>query len=158
MQFRDKTAYVWGLCYRWDPSLSRNPVPRFPHFMPPWSELNLRLLVYFEITQSGVALFPLMIGKNLKLKKYFWYYQDCHWWHSLNIHHKKFDLRWTWGTQIWNHCIDISNFPLIELDATKIVNVSPRNFNAFPRKPVTQWSKTWFQLNFIILSKVKLFP
>ena len=36
MQFRDKTAYVWGLRYRWDPSLSRNPVPRFPHFMPPW--------------------------------------------------------------------------------------------------------------------------
>ena len=35
MQFRDKTAYVWGLRYRWDPSLSRNPVPRFPHFMPP---------------------------------------------------------------------------------------------------------------------------
>ena len=32
----DKTAYVWGLRYRWDPSLSRNPVPRFPHFMPPW--------------------------------------------------------------------------------------------------------------------------
>ena len=37
MQFRDKTAYVWGLRYRWDPSLSRNPVPRFPHFMPPCS-------------------------------------------------------------------------------------------------------------------------
>ena len=36
MQFRDKTAYVWGLRYRWDSSLSRNPVPRFPHFMPPW--------------------------------------------------------------------------------------------------------------------------
>ena len=31
------------------------------------SELNLRLLVYFEITKSGVALFPLMIGnKSLK--------------------------------------------------------------------------------------------
>ena len=41
MQFRDKTAYVWGLRYRWDPSLSRNPVPQFPHFMPPWSELPL---------------------------------------------------------------------------------------------------------------------
>ena len=27
MQFRDKTAYVWGLRYRWYPSLSRNPVP-----------------------------------------------------------------------------------------------------------------------------------
>ena len=37
MQFHNKTAYVWGLRYRWDPSLSRNPVPRFPHFMPPWS-------------------------------------------------------------------------------------------------------------------------
>ena len=36
MQFRDKTAYVWGLRYQWDPSLSRNPVPRFPHIMPPW--------------------------------------------------------------------------------------------------------------------------
>ena len=36
MHFRDKTAYVWGLRYQWDPSLSRHPVPRFPHFMPPW--------------------------------------------------------------------------------------------------------------------------
>ena len=44
-QFRDKTAYVWGLRYRWDPSLSRNPVPRFPHFMPPWSQLNLRFKI-----------------------------------------------------------------------------------------------------------------
>ena len=34
-RFRDKTAYVWGLRYQRDPSLSRNPVPRFPHFMPP---------------------------------------------------------------------------------------------------------------------------
>ena len=36
MQFCDKTAYVWGLRYWWDPSLSRNPFSRFPHFMPPW--------------------------------------------------------------------------------------------------------------------------
>ena len=35
MRFRDKTAYVWGLRYRWDPSLSRNLIPRFPHFVPP---------------------------------------------------------------------------------------------------------------------------
>ena len=35
MQLHDKTAYVWCLRYRWDPSLSRNPVPWFPHFMPP---------------------------------------------------------------------------------------------------------------------------
>ena len=35
MQFHDKTVYVWGLLYRWDPSLSMNPVRRFAHFMPP---------------------------------------------------------------------------------------------------------------------------
>ena len=35
MQFCDKTAYVWGLRYRWDPSLLMNPVRRFAHFMPP---------------------------------------------------------------------------------------------------------------------------
>ena len=33
---RDKTVYVWGLRYRWDPSLSMNPVRRFAHFMSPW--------------------------------------------------------------------------------------------------------------------------
>ena len=31
MQFYDKTAYVWGLRYRWDPSLLMNPVRRFGH-------------------------------------------------------------------------------------------------------------------------------
>ena len=36
--FHDKTAYVWGLRYQWDPSLSRNPVSRFPHIMPPWCD------------------------------------------------------------------------------------------------------------------------
>ena len=35
-QFHDKTAYVWCLRYRWDPSLSMNPVRQFAHFMPPW--------------------------------------------------------------------------------------------------------------------------
>ena len=34
MQFRDKTAYVWGLRYRWDPSLSRNPVPALYATLP----------------------------------------------------------------------------------------------------------------------------
>ena len=38
MQFHDKTAYVWGLRYRWDPSLSMNPVRQFAHFMPPWHQ------------------------------------------------------------------------------------------------------------------------
>ena len=33
--FRDKPAYVWGHRYRWDPLLSRNLIPRFPHFKPP---------------------------------------------------------------------------------------------------------------------------
>ena len=33
MQFHDKIAYVWGLRYRWDPSLLMNPVRRFAHFM-----------------------------------------------------------------------------------------------------------------------------
>ena len=42
MQFLDKTAYVWGLRYRWDPSLSMNPIRRFAYFMPPWSTLLLR--------------------------------------------------------------------------------------------------------------------
>ena len=41
MQFRDKTAYVWGLRYRWDPSLSRIPDPRIPHFMPPCSPAQI---------------------------------------------------------------------------------------------------------------------
>ena len=40
MQFHVKTAYVWGLRYRWDPSLSLNPVRRFAHFMPPWAEMS----------------------------------------------------------------------------------------------------------------------
>ena len=35
MRFRNKIAYVWGLRYRWNPSLSRNLNPRFPHFVPP---------------------------------------------------------------------------------------------------------------------------
>ena len=53
MQFRDKTAYVWGLRYRWDPSLSRNPVPRFPHFMPPWSQLAELVKRFVEELEFG---------------------------------------------------------------------------------------------------------
>ena len=34
VQFCDKTAYVWGLCYQWDPSLSMIPALRIAHFMP----------------------------------------------------------------------------------------------------------------------------
>ena len=40
MQFRDKTAYVWDLRYRWDPLLSMKPLRRFAHFLPPWSALS----------------------------------------------------------------------------------------------------------------------
>ena len=41
MQLCDKTAYVRGLHYRCVPSLSRKPLPRFPHFMPPCIRPNL---------------------------------------------------------------------------------------------------------------------
>ena len=40
MQFRDKTAYVWGVCYWWDPSLSMSPAHRNAHFMPPWIQVK----------------------------------------------------------------------------------------------------------------------
>ena len=48
--FHDKTAYVWGLRYRWDPLLSRNLIPRFPHFKPPcdkdqWKDSLIRARV-----------------------------------------------------------------------------------------------------------------
>ena len=44
-----KTAYVRGLRYPWDPSLSRKPLPRFPHSMPPWSQPhNRRWCTFFE--------------------------------------------------------------------------------------------------------------
>ena len=50
MQFRDKTAYVWGLRYRWDPSLSRIPDPRIPHFMPPWSHVISVIILFLQDT------------------------------------------------------------------------------------------------------------
>ena len=37
MQFHDKTAYVWGLRYRWDPSLSWNLIPAAVFFCLAWS-------------------------------------------------------------------------------------------------------------------------
>ena len=40
--FHDKTAYVGGLRYRWDPLLSRNLIPRFPYFKPPCTEYTSR--------------------------------------------------------------------------------------------------------------------
>ena len=56
MQLRDKTAYVLGLRYRWDPLLSRKPLPRFPHFMPPWSDYIFRFQVSnVRIVVSRVA-------------------------------------------------------------------------------------------------------
>ena len=72
MQFRDKTAYVWGLRYRWDPLLSRNPVPRFPHFMPPCLLLNLdfsaiKITLHcnsFNICCCGTGLAFLLSGSS----------------------------------------------------------------------------------------------
>ena len=53
MQFRDKTAYVQGLRYRWDPLLSRKPLPRFPHFMPPCWEHSLLISERFVWVKNG---------------------------------------------------------------------------------------------------------
>ena len=41
LQFHDKTACVWDLRYRWDPLLSRKPLPRFPHFMSHFTNTNI---------------------------------------------------------------------------------------------------------------------
>ena len=38
--FTTKQRMFGGLRYRWDPSLSLNPVRRFAHFMPPWAEMS----------------------------------------------------------------------------------------------------------------------
>ena len=54
MQFHDKTAYVWGLRYRWDPSLSMNPVRRFAHFMPPWFQMEWKF--HFILQNIGRTL------------------------------------------------------------------------------------------------------
>ena len=66
MQFRDKTAYVWGLRYRWDPSLSRNPVPWFPHFMPPWTGVeNFHFAFDFILAVENLIFFILTIITNI---------------------------------------------------------------------------------------------
>ena len=67
-QFRDKTAYVWGLRYRWDPSLSMNPVRWFAHFMPPCFALFSRFFLFrkssfWKVTNGEV--------KNVNFKKLF---------------------------------------------------------------------------------------
>ena len=72
MQFHDKTAYVWGLRYRWDHSLSMNPVRRFAHFMPTWlglqSLLSILLWQLFSYTVGIIEKFNvnecLLLGKN----------------------------------------------------------------------------------------------
>ena len=65
MKFHDKTAYVWCLRYRWDPSLSMNPVRRFAHFMPPCIGVTPSPDVYAKLsgkrlcnmTEGGKSLF-----------------------------------------------------------------------------------------------------
>ena len=52
MQFSDKTAYVWGLRYWWDPLLSMSPARRLAHFMPPWS-----LVLFLSHCLSLVCLY-----------------------------------------------------------------------------------------------------
>ena len=60
MQFRDKTAYVWGLRYRWDPSLSRNWVPWFPHFMPPCLKVKRQISISLSLTCIGTHIQQLL--------------------------------------------------------------------------------------------------
>ena len=55
MQFHDKTAYVWGLRYRWDPSLSMNPVRQFAHFMPPWWKLTKQFTTFHHRVKENKA-------------------------------------------------------------------------------------------------------
>ena len=69
MQFPDKTAYVWGLRYRWDPSLSRNPVPRFPHFMPPWIAVLISLKMQFMLRANILSYIELSVLLTLRLWK-----------------------------------------------------------------------------------------
>ena len=49
MQLRDKTADVRGLHYWWDPSLSKKPLPRFPHFMPPCHWLSFIIIDWLSL-------------------------------------------------------------------------------------------------------------
>ena len=61
MQFRDKTAYVWGLRYRWDLSLSRNLITRFPHFWSPWLYVCISkryILIYFLYISFREDFYP----------------------------------------------------------------------------------------------------
>ena len=52
MLFHDKTAYVRGLRYRWDPSVSMNQVRQFAHFMPPCFRILLLPRKVFTVTNK----------------------------------------------------------------------------------------------------------
>ena len=75
MQFRDKTAYVWGLRYRWDPLLSRNPVPRFPHFMPPWVIVIIMMMI-IEMKHRGgrVKLAHIIVSSTSTVENLLWHF------------------------------------------------------------------------------------
>ena len=64
MQFHDKTAYVLGLRYRWDPLLSMNPARRFAHFMPPWYLVDC---VIFQ-TCAACSSSPMRPGRPVGLE------------------------------------------------------------------------------------------
>ena len=64
MRFHDKTAYVWGLRYRWDPLLSRNLIPRFPHFKPPWKPPH-HSTIYTIVQMQDCTNAQLSIGEDL---------------------------------------------------------------------------------------------
>ena len=74
MQFHDKTVYVWGLRYRWDPSLSMNPVRQFAHFMPPCCMVLHGIAWCCSRFQSSCKPY-VDIGGPLRRAKYVWILQ-----------------------------------------------------------------------------------
>ena len=56
MQLCDKTAYIWGLRYQWDSSLSRKPLPCFPHFMPPCPQHILSVVLKKGFTHLELSI------------------------------------------------------------------------------------------------------
>ena len=112
MQFRDKTAYVWGLRYRWDPSLSRNPVPWFPHFMSPCREEEI---IINKSTFDPATLFSPSPSQLLQYR------------HILHNHtrHHNLDISWS-GHHIRNNLVIrisiLKIFIVIIITTTKIWN------------------------------------
>ena len=84
MQFHDKTAYVWVLCYWWDSSLSMNPVRQFAHFMPPCNYGRLSIITMnchldHQDIRMFLLLFPIIIKLSNILKYFHCLFSLCIW-------------------------------------------------------------------------------